>query len=53
MLLWKLLYDDSQKIYRDKVIYIGPDVWALGDTPSPYFEEDEDVVARRSMWAFL
>ena len=21
-----------QKIYRDKVIYIGPDVWALGDT---------------------
>lgn len=33
-----------QKIYRDKVIYIGPDVWALGDTPSPYFEEDEDVL---------
>ncbi len=29
-----------QKIYKDNVIYVGPDVWRLGGVESPYFEED-------------
>lgn len=28
------------KLYKDRVIYVGPDVWRIGDTESPYFEED-------------
>lgn len=32
------------KMYRDRVIYIGPDVWRPGNTESPYFEEDASVL---------
>lgn len=36
-----------QKIYKDKTIFIGPDVWTK-DAPSPYFTESE--VALLSDW---
>lgn len=32
-----------QKYYKDKVVFIGPDVWTE-DTPSPYFIEDTTVL---------
>lgn len=32
-----------QKLYKDKVIFIGPDVWTE-DTPSPYFIETPSVL---------
>ncbi len=33
-----------QKIYKDKVIYVGPDVWLRDGVASPYFEEDATVL---------
>lgn len=36
--------DTLQKMYRDRVIYVGPDVWAIGDTESPYFSEDRNIL---------
>lgn len=36
-----------QKLYKDKVIFIGPDVWT-DDNPSPYFSE---VKTTLSTWA--
>lgn len=32
-----------QKLYKDKVLFIGPDVWAL-DNPSPYFIESNTLL---------
>ncbi|MCM1483296.1 MAG: glycosyltransferase [Muribaculaceae bacterium] len=32
-----------QKIYKDKVIFVGPDVWG-SETPSPYFIEQASVL---------
>ncbi len=32
------------KLYRDNVVYLGPDVWKIGNTQSPYFEEDNSIL---------
>ncbi len=32
-----------QKIYKDKVVFIGPDVWG-SENPSPYFIEQASVL---------
>ncbi|MDE6459575.1 MAG: glycogen/starch synthase, partial [Paramuribaculum sp.] len=32
-----------QKLYKDKVIFIGPDVWS-DETPSPYFLESNSIL---------
>ncbi len=34
-----------QKYYKDKVVFIGPDVWTE-ETPSPYFIEDPTVLKK-------
>lgn len=33
-----------QKLYKDRIIFIGPDVWTA-ETPSPYFTESRTVLA--------
>lgn len=34
-----------QKLYKDKVIFIGPDVWSA-ETPSPYFKESKSLLKK-------
>ncbi|MCM1116342.1 MAG: glycosyltransferase [Pseudoflavonifractor sp.] len=37
--------DTLQKIYKDRVIYVGPDVWLRDGGPdSPYFKADDSVL---------
>lgn len=36
--------DSLQKMYKDRVIYVGPDVWLRDGVSSPYFEEDDAVL---------
>lgn len=40
------------KLYKDKVIFIGPDVWS-DDKPSPYFIEDSRLLNKWSLDASL
>lgn len=32
------------KVYKDKAIFVGPDVWTIGGVESPYFEEDPEAL---------
>ena len=32
-----------QKLYKDKVVFIGPDIWSA-ETPSPYFKESKTLL---------
>lgn len=40
-----------QKFYKDKVVFIGPDVWST-DNPSPYFIEIDSLLSRwrKQLW---